>query len=174
MIRAVSYSAVFAVAAVAGHLATLHALPPLFMSRAMEMLQSQGAPINAIRLAPRMTPQTQTVVRPSPDLAYSICLFDVTDGPVRVEAARGPDYASMSVYDARTDNIAAFSLRDGSNEPNAIVIALQGEETRGARDGFRVNVDHPKGVVLIRRLAPTAALYDDAARLAEQDLCEAL
>ena len=174
MRKALVFAVIFLAAGLAGHVATLHALPTLIMAKAIRTLQENGSPTNAFLMAPRMTPQTQTVVRPSPDLAYSICLFDVSDGPVLVQAARWPLYASMSVYDARTDNVAALSVQTGSGEANSIVITYKNHDAPPDEGAFRVAMDHPKGVVLIRRLAPTAELYAAAAAAAKGDVCAPL
>lgn len=174
MRKALVFAGMFLAAGLAGHVATLHALPSLVMAKAIRTLQANGAPTNAFSVAPRMTPQTQTVVRPSPDLAYSICLFDVSDGPVLVQAARWPLYASMSVYDARTDNVAALSVQTGSEEANSIVIAYKNDDAPRDEGSVRVSVDHPKGVVLVRRLAPTERLYAAASEAAQDDICARL
>ena len=62
----------------------LKGLPSAIMEEAVERLDSRGIARNQFVLSPRMTPQTQTIVRPAPDLAYSVCLVDLAGGPVRV------------------------------------------------------------------------------------------
>ena len=37
---------------------------------------------------PPLTAQSRGIVLPSPDLLYSVCVFDVSQGPVRVTANR--------------------------------------------------------------------------------------
>ncbi|MEL6365766.1 MAG: DUF1254 domain-containing protein [Pseudomonadota bacterium] len=170
MIRLLAPAAAFAAAALAAHFAVLHALPGLIMTRAMQRLEASGAPANGFTVAPRMTPQTQTVVRPSPDLAYSICLFDISDSPAMIAADLWPDYASLSIYDARTDNVAVVSLSGDDGGPYTMEIGLAG---RDAPTPGRVLVDKPRGVALIRRLAPTAEAHLRASAVAARDSCEA-
>ena len=60
----------------AGHAVVLFGAPSFIMGKAMAAMEERDVPTHAFALAKRMTPETQRVVRPSPDLAYSLCLFD--------------------------------------------------------------------------------------------------
>jgi len=173
MRAALAAALVFAAAAAVGHVLVLHALPARIMARALQTLEARGAATNAFNLAPRMTPRTQTVVRPSPDLAYSLCIFDVSEGPVLVSGVPWSDYASLSVYDARTNNVGTLSLTAGEPGPRAVAIALKGSP-EGDAGGARLLVDRPRGVALVRRLAPTPEAYAAAAAVAEGDVCRPL
>lgn len=157
----------------AGHAAVLHLAPSFIMGRAMAAMEQRGIPTHAFRLAPRMTPQTQTVVRPSPDLAYSLCLFDFSDGveAVEIEAAAWGDYASVSLFDERTDN---FARQRGNGERIALRLLPPGSpEAKSRADGIVVAPSH-SGIVLIRRLAPTKQAYREIEKIAVQDECRAV
>ena len=89
-------------AAIAWH-AALVAAPFALMRIAMRRIAA-GAPVNAFVHSPPTRADRQRVVRPSPDLLYSICLFDVSAGPVLVDVPPiAGHYWSVSVFDARTD-----------------------------------------------------------------------
>lgn len=150
-----------------GHAAVLFLAPGVIMGKAMSAMEDRGMPTHGFRLVERMTPETQTVVRPSPDLAYSICLFDFGAGngqPLGVQAAAWSDYASVSFFDAQTNNFA--TLRDTGDGIEAVLLppgaSAPPESLVSPSD---------KGVILIRRLAPTQAAYREVAEIAVEDSC---
>lgn len=155
------------VIAAAAHFMTLQAAPGFIMGRAMEAMKQRGVPLHAFILTPRTTPQTQTVVRPSPDLAYSVCRFDFSqlDGPLVVRMAAWDRYSSLSFFDAETNNF--LTLR-GDGELREVV--LHGPEMK-APDGARA--PSAKGLILIRRLAPSRADYARVTGVSASDLCAA-
>lgn len=165
MRRWVGPMAVLLGSAIATHFIILQQAPKIIMDKAMQRLAERGVPLDRFILAPRITPQTQTVVRPSPDLAYSICRYDFSraDGPLKVVMAPYSDYSSLSFFDARTDNF--LTLR-GDSEPRSVLLA--GPDSRG---NALPKSPTDKGLVLIRRLAPDQTAYDKVVRIAEEDVC---
>jgi uncharacterized membrane protein len=93
-------AATLAVAALV-HLATLYELPRRIMARAMARM----GPPNTMRFARRPDETARAVVRPSPDILYSACPFDLSKGPLKL-TARVPHstYWSVSAFDAATNN----------------------------------------------------------------------
>ena len=140
-------------AIVVGHLAVLYGAPGFIMHRAMGAIEQRGLPQHGFKLAPRMTPQTQRVVRASPDIAYSICLW--------------PDYSSLSLYDARTNNFLTFR---GEGERFAMRLLPPLSEP----EGFSIPAPTKRGIVLIRRLAPDEADYRAVEKIAVKDSCRAI
>ncbi len=171
MTRILFTLAAFLAAAVAGHLLMIRAIPSIVMGKAIDALIELDAPMHAFALSPKMTPQTQTVVRPSPDLAYSICIFDLAKGDVMVEAAPWRDYASLSVFDASTNNVFVTSLEQDVEAPRGVMITKAGRDADAPAGLPLLSLDANRGVILIRRLAPTQALFDEAAALTAQDKC---
>ncbi|MEL7453447.1 MAG: DUF1254 domain-containing protein, partial [Pseudomonadota bacterium] len=177
MRRALLNFAIFVVLAVIGHLTVLYAAPGVIMGAAMDRMEGLGLPLHAFAQSPRTTPETQTVVRPSPDLAYSICRFDFTqiDGPLEIQAGVWRDYSSISFFDSRTNNFATVPVLAGDEaEPTTrLVLYPPGrsnrEEVQSRSDYLRA--PSKRGLVLIRRLAPTAEAYAHVERLAERDRC---
>ena len=165
MNRLVGPLAAFMLLALGTHMFVLYAAPTLIMGRAMGAMEERGVPLHAFTLAPRTTPQSQTVVRPSPDLAYSVCRYDfsIIDGPLRVRMAAWSGYSSVSFFSADTDN---FLTVRGDGKSHDIVLAGPGEATDGQSES-----PSEKGLILIRRLTPTQVHYDEAAKLAPGDLC---
>lgn len=156
---------VFVLSGVVGHLFVLTSLPSFIMGKAHQTFEAEGIPENMFVATPRQTPQTQRIVRPSPDLAYAICRFDTTYGPVFINAPTWDGYGSLSIFNSKTDNVFVADLGPGSG--------FQGIEVRRPAENNRegaLKLDG-RGIALIRRLAPTQAEYDVAAGLVSGATC---
>ena len=163
----------FIIGLVAVHFLVLNALPGRIMSTARERIGGQ-VPLHTWQMSARITPQTQTIVRPSPDLAYAICVIDLSDGPVEISVPTWPEYGSLSVFDANTDNVYAGSLDARLPEATGarrILVAMEGQDADASDITEIVIVDSPEALALIRRLAPTQGLYDAAAALVPASTC---
>ena len=88
------------VAALIAYQATLLATPFALM-RAAAARAGKGLPVNRFAFGPMTTAGNQTIVRPSPDLSYSLCVFDVSKGPVLVESSRFPAITGRSTSSMR-------------------------------------------------------------------------
>ncbi len=164
----------FVIGFAAVHFLTLNALPGRIMSKAREAMTERGLPLHHWQMSPRVTPETQTIVRPSPDLAYAICLIDVSGGPVTLSVPTWPEYGSLSIFDASTDNVYAGPLDARLPEApgvRTVIVALEGQTTSFAEGTDVVTLKKPEALALIRRLAPTQGLYDAAAALVPVSTC---
>lgn len=163
----------FLVSAGVAFVFTLNQVPGLIMSRAMARMEGHGMLPHEFTLAPRMTPQTQTVVRPSPDLAYSICLFefDGDTSELEIDVAGYGGMSSVSFFDARTNNFAVRRAPDG--EPIRLTLHAPGQTDTGPAQHPVNTIKSPtrKGLILIRRLAPTAADYEQVLAASAGDAC---
>ena len=118
------------------------------MAAAQDSMAERGVGMYRWVAAARMTPQSQTIVRPSPDLAYAICRFDVADGPVLLTAPVSDTYGSLSIFDARTNNVFVASLQKDSDF-NGVIVHAPGERPNDAtRQALAMG---GKGIALIRR-----------------------
>ena len=89
----------------------LVATPDVLMGLAVQRISAAGA-INQFSHGPLATAASRTIVRPSPDLAYSSCPFDLTHGPLLIDAVPVPaPYWSLSIFDSHT-NVAL--VRNGA------------------------------------------------------------
>lgn len=173
MNRSVKYALAFAVAVAAGHVGTIIAAPRAIMHVALNKMSDGGKRLNQFSFGPRTTSHSRAIVRPSPDLAYSNCVYDLSQGPIRVSAAPSPDngYVSLSVFDARTDNVGVF---DSLQFPQGIsfVLAKAGQKTP---PGVSVVISpSTRGVILDRRLAPSAELFAKVDQARRADSCAPL
>ncbi|WAC25267.1 DUF1254 domain-containing protein [Blastomonas sp. SL216] len=137
-------------AALAGWYGTLAAAPTVIMDRAWARLADQVG-TNTMAHTPLVTAERQTIVRPSPDLAYSVCTFDLGQGPLEVMANPVPDhYWSLTVFDSVTDVAFVESDRDTRGKSIRIVLATADQAVpEGAR---KIMLPDAKGVALIRVL----------------------
>ncbi|MEL7231324.1 MAG: DUF1254 domain-containing protein [Pseudomonadota bacterium] len=166
---------IFGFLAIGAHFLTLHLVPSVIMNAAHTRLADQGLQLNQWAASPRMTPQTQTIVRPSPDLSYSICRFDVREGPVLISAPGWDGYGSLSVFDERTNNVFVANL-DGQDAE--VLLHVPGQvplkEGRGyVYDGQTVELTET-GLALIRRVAPDEQSHQAAMNLIEKSKCESV
>ncbi|WP_323760592.1 DUF1254 domain-containing protein [Maricaulis sp.] len=151
-----------------GAAVTLHVLPGIIMGRAMDRIESLGGDGESVRHAPRVTAENQTIVRSSPDILYSVCLFDLADGPMRIDVTWPADgnYASVSFYDANTNNFSAISDR-GVNTGSTSLMLTQWTEwltIPNLRNGAdrQVNAPTKTGLVLYRRVIDASTDLDIA------------
>jgi len=173
MKRIAGLCVLFALAAIAGHITVLARAPGFFMTLAMRQMEERGVPVHDFVLVPAATPQNQTVVRPAPDLAYSVCRFDLTRSNILASGGVSAGYGSLSVFDGRTDNVLTLSLMSGEPGPRTVEIGLSGRRRITApSDAMFVQLSEVKGLVLIRRLAPDADARDAAERAAAGDACK--
>ena len=164
---------VFVCFAMVSHLLLLFSTPSLIMSMMAHRLSEAEISVHQFSLSPRVSPDYQPVVRPSPDLAYSICLFDTSTGPVHISGTPWTGYASLSVFDMNTNNVYVTSLDEALNYPHGVIVTGEAELPGSvAPDLPRLTLPSQKGLALIRRLAPSQALYDEVARISQGDVCE--
>jgi len=156
---------VLIMAALGAHWATLAYTPSIIMDRALVTLKDRGIALHGFTTPARISPQTQTVVRSSPDMFYSLCRYNLS-GPetvLDITMAQWPGYQSLSFFDGNTNNFATYR-----KSGDAFDIRLFGPDKKG------VGITAPthRGVILIRRLAPTQELFDAAVKASKHDRCE--
>jgi len=99
--------------AVIAHMALVWALPRLIMHQVMAGQAAQEMNmLNQAAFPPPVDASSRRVVMPSPDMLYSVCVFDVSQGPVRVTAHPGlSSYWSIALYGANSDNFFVINDR---------------------------------------------------------------
>ena len=169
MKRIVHLGALALVVALLSHFVTVWAAPYVLMSGAMKRISRGGDLVNKWSHPPRTSAKSRTVVRPSPDLAYSACVYDLSEGPVRVTASAWDDYMSVSVFAHNSDNI--FVINDRQAPAGVDLIILRRGAPRPA--GAQLVVESPsrRGIVLQRRVAPTQERFNAAAAARSKDHC---
>jgi hypothetical protein len=177
MMRWIGPLFLFALTAALAFYTVLNTLPGRIMHRAMERLEARGE-INSASHAPPVTEASRDVVRPSPDLMYSICVFNLDAGPLLITAPwpRDGNYASVSFYDDATNNFAVVSDRDVDENRRARIFLQQedfpfppGHDVDQHRT---VTSPSARGVALFRMVYNPADLETADARR-RQFVCEA-
>ena len=154
-------------ASVIAHLAVVHASPRFIMGGAIDRL-SKTAGVNTWRASERITAASRQIVRPSPDFAYSACVYDLSRGPVLISTTPWEPYWSLSLYAANTDNF--FVIDDREARYGAEITLVRAG--RSHPEGAATVVESPsqRGIALIRRLAPSPDTYSAAAEVARGDV----
>jgi uncharacterized membrane protein len=140
------------VTAILVHLLAVWAAPRAIMWVLMHgrVAQSMNM-VNQAAFPPPVTAQSRSIVLPSPDMLYSVCVFDLRNGPVRIAAdPKLPSYWSIALYAANSDNFFVVNDRTAGNRPVDLwLVAPQG-------NGNGVSV--PSGSQVVVAPSPTGFL----------------
>lgn len=162
------YIAVALLIAVVTHIVAIFAVPTVLMNVAIQRLG--GGHYNVWRLGERVTQASRTIVRPAPDFAYSACPYDLSNGPVRIHVAPWNDYWSLSLYGNNSDNYYVLDDREAHDGAD-ILLMRAGSPPPDRPSATVVESPSPRGIALIRRLAPTPDTYAAAAQVSHGDIC---
>jgi uncharacterized membrane protein len=129
------------------------------------MTERFNYPSNQWVFAPPATHERRTIVRPSPDLLYSLCLYDVSKYPLRLTAVIPDNYWSISGFAMNTDNFFAINDKQAKSNPIAVVL-IQKDMTYQDPTGKAHVIVAPtdRGIILIRTVITSKA---DLPRLTE-------
>ena len=161
---------VAALVAFGAYQATLLATPYALMYAAMRKIGADR-PANSFHFASMTTAANQSIVRPSPDLSYSTCVFDLSKGPVLVNINPVADhYWSVSVFDARTDVAAVRSDRDTKGQPARLALIKKGQP---APEGYEaVSLGYDRGLVLVRILLTNPEEFPRVDAIRRESTCK--
>ena len=156
------------------HAASLILLPRVIMAGAMRKITARAG-LNHMIHQPRPTAAARGVVRPSPDLLYSVCVYDLkaAGGAVRIRAYGMPaSYWSVSAFDANTNNF--YVINDRKAVGGAVDLVLTAKGATPPAGPIAVVSPTRRGIILVRTLIDDDAhlpALDAARRLAK---CEPL
>lgn len=164
-------AAAFVLVAATAHMIALDRIPKSIMADTLDRLDRGGERVNTWIHAPGASPEQRTVVRPSPDLAYSLCIWELDEAPLRISLAAWPSYWSLSLYADNTDNFAVWNDREHADGIEILLIGPGAEVP--AADARVVEAPSSRGLALSRRLLQDNRAGPDAlAEIREQDQCE--
>jgi uncharacterized membrane protein len=133
------------------HVGSLYALPYFAMDRALSILGDR----NVMHHLARADANSRGVVRPSPDLLYSACPYDLSKGPLEVRATVPHDtYWSISAFDDDTNNWFVLDDRQAARGKLDLVVQAPDRDKEVAATERRQVVTSPsqRGLLLIRVL----------------------
>lgn len=156
--------------ALLAHLGSVWYLPRYIMNVAMDTVAAEGG-VNVFIERPLADAGARSIVRPSPDLMYSVCVVDVSQGPVRIRAPASAPYTSVSVFAGNSDNI--FVMNDRALAAGADFDVWVGKARQ------KVPVSAPsailrsdRGIVLVRRVVTDPAQAKALESLRHEARCE--
>jgi uncharacterized membrane protein len=142
--------------AIAVHLLAVWATPRLIMHRVMNApMVTDLKPTRGAVFSPAVDATSRRVVMPSPDLLYSLCVFDLSQGPLRITARPALDtYWSVALYADNSDNF--FVQNDRQTGKSALDLWLVSEGANASAPavpaGARVVVSPSRRGLLLMRV----------------------
>lgn len=142
------------------YVAALFALPSVIMGVVTSKI-AQGGSVNVFSQMPLPTAKARSVVRPSPDLAYSVCIIDLSKGPIHITVPLTAPYTSVALYAANTDNYFVRNDRDTGGKSLDVIVLAPGAEKPAAMPQGAELVEAPsnKGLVLVRRVVESVDAF---------------
>ena len=158
--------------AVIFHFLTVTLLPRVIMALAMQrILNRSGSEVNTLVHSPRVTVDSRQVVKPSPDLLYSICVFNVAEKPLRITAPVPDTYWSISFYQTNTDNFFVLNDRQAQSNPVDIVLVGPKKALPQVENAQVVVAPANKGVFLLRSLIENENKLGDLIKIQKLSTC---
>lgn len=119
--------------AVLAHLLAVWAAPRLIMHVLMNGSAAHAMNMhNQAAYPPAVDASARDVVMPSPDMLYSVCTFDVRQGPLRISAdPRLSSYWSIALYAANSDNFFVLNDRKAAGKPVDLWLVSEGANAGG-------------------------------------------
>ncbi len=131
------------------HFLIVSQTPYIAMDKAMEKLDTE---INTLDHSGPPDEDFREVVRPSPDLLYSTCIYDVNEEALLFTVPVTDTYWSISGYAEDTHNF--FSLNHEEVETNTARVLVVGEKEKAypevEEDMIIVEAPSDTGIILIR------------------------
>lgn len=141
---------VFIGTAVAAWHATLTITTFGLMEAAVRRVSAKSG-LNVMAYGNLASPANQPIVRPSPDLAYSTCPFNLSAGPLLINVVPvAGRYNSLSVFDGRTDVVFVRNDVQAGGKPFKVAIALAEQKVPEGIETVRVR--YGRGIALVRLL----------------------
>lgn len=143
------------------HVVAVLTLPVLAPRDAHARLAGLG-PVNAMIQLPAITPGQQVMPNMAPDVRYAVCLFDLTDGPVRLRANIPDELWLIAFYTPIGENFYTVIGADMKRGKVDLIVTTQdqsvadvgGDSAEALENVVVVNSPVNQGIALVR--APLA------------------
>lgn len=138
--------------------------PSFVMSRLIGQL-SKTSGINTTVYPDLPTHESRQVVKPSPDLLYTICTYNLTNGPLRITASIPEGhYWSLSIYGDNSDNFFVINDRQAGGDMVDLILVGTGTRLYNPQKLPIIEAESFSGVILTRTLVSSG---EDAAMLSD-------
>ena len=155
--------------------ATLYAVPYWEMRKAEAKIAARAGGINVMFHAPRPTAKSRVVVRPSPDQLYSVCIYDLSAGPIRFSGQIPDTYWSLSLFAQNTDNFFVVNDNEVDGPEYNFVLIRNGD--RAPPDVAPANIIRSpttRGIALVRVFIDDDAHVASIDKIRRQGTCSVL
>lgn len=159
---------VFVLCALGAHAGLVLWTPREANAQVWQFLSGGGQLVNAWFHSPRQTPETAGAVHAAPELSYSTCAIDLSQGPVRLRAGAWEPYMSMALYDATGFNFYVVNDLDMSGDRVDVLLVPPGQAAAGAHE---LRAPTVRVAAIIRRLVPSEDAWTQVAVLQAGDEC---
>ncbi len=155
----------------AGWRGTVGYIPIYLMSDLEKRFARSAGGENVMRHIRTFGPQRSKVPRANPDSIVSYCVFDLSEGPVRVKGNFWPVYSSVALYAHNTDNF--FVLNNLQAKNGAFDLTIIGDANQSIPDGgLKIVSPSNRGLVLIRRFVPSKDMLEAVHENENTTTCE--
>lgn len=176
MMRRLAYfGGVFFIAAALAHLVVICQTPIKAMETVENRLRDRLGGANRMSYGAPRTSQHRVVVMPSPDLLYSACPYDLSEGPVEITFEPPTDlYWSISLYAHNTENYHTFNA--GNSPGSSFRAVIAGASARLHEEDNSTVVISPTstGIALLRIFMPDRNGYEEIAAIQKTADCHLL
>ena len=167
---------IFTLAVVVIHLVTVWAAPRLIMQVVMNGPHAKTLNMhNQAAFSEPITAASRAVVMPSPDMLYSMCVFDLSKGPVQITAnPQLKSYWSIALYAANSDNFFVINDRQAGDAPVDLTIVPSGPVSYvapiGGKGSKLITSPSTQGFLLMRVLTGNYQAEKSMVELARRTL----
>lgn len=150
------------------HLTTIFWVPRHANWQVWQFLSGNGELVNAWYHSPRQTPENAGDIKAAPEVGYSTCAIDLSDGPVQLRVNAWSPYTSLALYDATGFNFFVVNdtqMPDGYTELVLSTGAADGGPIRHVRSPTR------RVVAMTRRLVPDEDGWSRLEGVQNGDVC---
>lgn len=77
--------------------------------------------LGVLQIRPQAQADKDNIVRMSPDLLYSACTFDISNGPLQITAPKTGNYVSISFFASNSDNFFAINDKEVESDFNIVL-----------------------------------------------------
>ncbi len=148
------------------HVAVVLALPSFVMNKAIKKIEANYintlkemgldtrnvTAINKVIHSLPIDVNSRNVVAPSPDLVYSIVIYDVSEKPLLIDVTIPDTYWSISFFSTRTDNYYVKNDRQLESNPAQFILVSENESVEAPPNTKIVKAVTDKGIILFRSL----------------------